>query len=176
MRAFIGLPIEPTAQRDLYDAAEEMRRQNDGVKWVPAENYHITVLFLGDIDGSEESLITGLLDTLPELNQTDAEITGVVRFPPSGSPRVIAGGVGQGGELCSQIYRLTAGMLPGYAERRRYTPHVTLGRVRRGSRPTGPYLITKKVAFRISRLVLYESILGSGGARYREIHQVPLVP
>jgi 2'-5' RNA ligase len=109
------------------------------VKWVERENLHATLLFLGEVDDR------GLPQVCEVVTEGARQHAGFVLsvetvgcFPSPRRPRVLWVGVGQGAEALCAIHETLENPLAemGFRrEERRYTPHITLGRVK-SDRPT----------------------------------------
>src|SRR5207237_4825058 len=130
------------AARDLRDRLE---RSDLGVtaRWVPAENLHLTLFFLGEIGRSEPGQAgrcDAILEVLAPRFDTPcfvAELGGLGMFPPSGPPRIFWIGTQSGAESLSALHaQITKRVQPiGFeAERREYAAHVTLARVKEAPR------------------------------------------
>jgi RNA 2',3'-cyclic 3'-phosphodiesterase len=142
-----------------------------GARWLEPEDYHITLRFIGDVDATTARDID---ETLQEIRRPVAE----VRFEGLGwfggdKPRAIVARVQPEPALielqAEQERRLRrVGVAP---ETRRFTPHVTLARLRR-VRPlaVADYLGSRGAlaveAFTAARFVLYSAREGSGGGPY----------
>ena len=53
IRSFIAIPLASDVRRATIRLVERLRRENDGIKWVPTDNLHLTLKFLGDVDNTE---------------------------------------------------------------------------------------------------------------------------
>lgn len=135
MRCFISVDLEDP---DLLDALEEAQRglQTTGadIKCVERENIHLTLRFLGDV---RESLLDRLqqLVSNTEVNPFRLELKGLGAFPKLHRPRVIWAGISDGVEELTHIFQninrelVEMGFKP---ERRGFSPHITIARVRSG--------------------------------------------
>jgi 2'-5' RNA ligase len=125
-RLFSGIEIP----RDISDRLAMLRGGLEGARWVEPENYHITLRFIGDVDGDTAERFS------QALSQISAEsfmltLDGVGSFG-RGRPRAVWAGVGPGEALAvlanaNEQAALTAGLKP---EGRKFHPHVTLARMR----------------------------------------------
>ncbi len=176
MRAFLGFPIPPHLAEALYSSVADRRAAYPDIRWVKPANYHITVLFLGEIDEGEASRIGRILDGLSFNGGTQAAFGGIGSFPPNGAPRVLHVGLSEGEEYCTGVHAKICGVLPEYSEAHGYTPHITLGRVKRGCRVswTEPTNAPPNDLFRIEKIVLFQSILSPTGPVYKRIHETVL--
>jgi RNA 2',3'-cyclic 3'-phosphodiesterase len=176
VRVFLGFPIPPFLASVLYSSFADKRAVFPDIRWVKPANYHITVLFLGEIDENECSRIVRILDGLSFNGGVQAACGNIGRFPPRGTLRVLHAGLAAGEGYCRGVHAKICGVLPEYAENRPYTPHITLGRVKRGCRVswTGPVTTPPKDPFRIEEIILFQSILGPAGPLYSRIHATRL--
>ncbi len=176
MRLFIALDLPPDVRTALslwagQAAPPEVRR-------VPVDNLHVTLAFLGARSG-DESVAAGAL--LPALARPLGELrtTGALWLPPR-RPGVLSVGLESDDTLAALHEELVAalGSAIGFqAERRRFRPHVTLGRVARGTRvDTRPALDppAPQLCFQARALTLYRSRTSPEGARYERLTGVDL--
>jgi len=127
MRLFVGLDL-PWSLREQI--ATLTRVGIAGARWVPAENYHITLRFIGETPGHRAEEIDLALAGL-RARGFSLTLTGVGTFAKGGRTTTLWVGV----ERNEQLERLqtkieTALQRCGLeAERRRFQPHVTLARL-----------------------------------------------
>ncbi len=179
MRAFFAFPIPEEIRERLWQALEPLRRSGRGVSWVGAGQLHVTLVFLGELDESGVSRALELIHH-PTLSGVpfSVELGGLGRFPERGSPRVIFARLAQGAEECRAFHRRLAPLTEGLVapERRPYTPHVTLGRVKSpGELPDLESYDGAGARFAVERCVLFESILRREGAVYREVGAIDFI-
>jgi 2'-5' RNA ligase len=103
--------------------------------------------------------------------------TGFGAFPSNKKAHVLWSGVDEGSTALSNLAADVEEVLEALGfgrEKRRYKPHVTLGRVRgRPARLSGDADVQAPV-FTARRLDLVESLLGAGGATYEKLESYPL--
>jgi 2'-5' RNA ligase len=135
LRVFIAVnPGKAIASR-CVSLQETLARSAEGVRWEKPENIHVTLLFLGDVD--ERDLLPVCQEVLAVCGGRDAfvmSVEGVGAFPSPHRPRTLWTGIGAGAaELISLHDALEAPLieLGSYRrEERKFTPHLTLGRVK----------------------------------------------
>jgi RNA 2',3'-cyclic 3'-phosphodiesterase len=166
-RLFTGLELPAAVVRQLA----LMRGGVVGARWLEPEDYHITLRFIGDIDAGAARDID---ETLSDIRQPEAPIRfeGLSWFGGD-KPRAIVAKVKPEPALmdlqAEQERRLRRiGVEP---ETRKYTPHVTLARLRgAGPAAIASYLAMRGAlvadAFTAERFVLYSAREGSGGGPY----------
>jgi len=155
------------------------------VKWVAAEQIHVTLVFAGEVPGATATALRDALLAVPARAMTFA-LTGLGHFPPRGEPRVIwaglSGDVDELGRLRADLAARAAAV--GIEEDKRpFVPHVTLGRVKS---PFGAFAIPGQLAavgptlrdnpFLATTLTLYESQLSVEGPIYRAAVHRELAP
>jgi RNA 2',3'-cyclic 3'-phosphodiesterase len=167
IRLFTGLEIPP----DLADALALLRGGLPGARWIDAENYHLTLRFIGDID---DALAHEVAMMLGQVRRPcfDLRLGSLMAFGGR-KPRALVASVEQSlplTELQAEQERLLQrlGLEP---EGRKFTPHVTLARLRdSSSRQVADYLaangLFRSRGFPVSQFVLFSSRSSVGGGPY----------
>jgi 2'-5' RNA ligase len=104
------------------------------VKFVEPENVHLTLRFLGEI---EPSLVEQVSQVVKETNfqPFSVRLEGVGVFPNLRRPRVVWAGISEGVSQLAEVWKDVDTKLSGLGferERRGFSPHITIGRVRSG--------------------------------------------
>lgn len=166
-RLFIGLEVP----QDLASELSLARGGLAGARWIDAENYHITLRFIGDIDGATARDIYASLAEI-ERNAFPVTIGGLGSFGGS-RPKAIVAMVKPTQELLQLqadqerlIRRI--GLPP---EPRKFTPHITLARLRGASSiNVADYLGLRGFflprPFEATRFVLFSARNSTGGGPY----------
>lgn len=135
LRAFIAIKLPVELQNAISRSIGQLKKAsgNSCVRWVPEENIHLTLNFLGDVPPSNVDLIKQMLSA--EANKHPRFQISVGRlgaFPNSKRPRIIWLGVEAPPELAVLQREIESGAARlGYPpEDRPFSPHLTLGRVR----------------------------------------------
>lgn len=182
IRAFIAVEIDETLRHKLGMLLREFQKNKCDVKWVKQENFHLTLVFLGDIlSETVEQLKSTLQKAVSELQPFEIEIKGVETFGHPKHPRVIWAGVEPIHQI-QQLYNvvsteLTILKLP--IEEREYTPHLTIGRIRstRGLKHLIDIIETYKTHIfgtsTVDSIVLMKSVLHSTGPVYSILKKIP---
>ena len=166
-RLFTGLEVP----REIGMALSLFRGGLPGARWIDPENYHITLRFIGDIDDRLANDIASLLDGVKR-RPFDVRFDELASFGGH-KPRAVIAAVDPVSplvELQAEHERLMQrlGLEP---EGRKFTPHVTLARLRdASSRDVADYLSTRAPlfgsSFKVSRFVLFSSRASIGGGPY----------
>jgi len=142
LRTFIALDLGKALRERLVSLQNNLAKSIAGVKWVEPENLHVTLLFLGEVDERELPALCKAVeqaaDSLPAFAIT---VGGAGCFPNPRRPHVLWAGLAAGAqEVCALHDALEPPLLElgcYRREDRKYTPHVTLGRLRSESAPSG---------------------------------------
>jgi len=186
VRCFVALNLSSELRSRLAWIQDQLKAAAAEVSWVNPENIHLTLKFLGEV---EEARLPAVRVTVQEALQGEegvwAMVAGLGAFPPSGPPRVIWAGIRAGGEDLARLQARIEAALEriGFPrESRRFTPHLTLGRMRssRGS-PALLELISSHRGVELGILEaesveLMESRLHPSGAIYTVLESYPLSP
>lgn len=179
MRAFVAIFPPPELRAAITRALETVPRLNDKVRWVRPENIHLTLKFLGNIQ--EETLVnlwTVLEETCARHEPFNIRLTGLGTFPSGQRARILWAGIHTGSDQLGALAAdLESALIPlGFErEKRAFTPHLTLGRLRGRPKVNDlPTTIVRDLRFRVRHIELTESALSLEGATYRTIRAFPL--
>jgi RNA 2',3'-cyclic 3'-phosphodiesterase len=139
MRLFIGIELSDALRSSAAAATNRVRERIASaapaaqIRWLPPANLHVTIWFLGEVrEPRAEALAASLKQPLSARPFT-LRVGGAGAFPPSGAPRAIWLGLAAGRDDLVAIYdELGVRLSPlGFApEKRPYSPHVTIARVK----------------------------------------------
>ncbi|HDK17379.1 MAG TPA: RNA 2',3'-cyclic phosphodiesterase [Nitrospirae bacterium] len=178
LRSFIAIELPGTIRAALADLQQELKGCGADVRWVDPANIHLTLKFFGDIkEETAEEIIRLMQRTCHNHDPLNLEIKGVGMFPGPGSPRVLWVGIDSNDALADLHKELENKMssLGFESEKRRFTPHLTLGRFRSLK---GKECLLEKIRLRekdslvpmhIRSLSLMKSELDPAGARHTKI-------
>lgn len=176
-RLFTALEIP----RDAALSLSLLRGGLPGARWIDVENYHLTLRFIGDVEGHIADEIAHALDRVkrPEFMLS---LAGVDAFGTK-KPHSIYAGVSASPDLIAlqaEIERICQRLgLP--ADQRKFTPHVTLARLKSNVRidDVARYLSGRgnftTLPFKVGRFVLMSSRESTGGGPYVVEEAWPLV-
>ena len=128
-RLFVAIELSESTKRLLVD----LNPQIHGVRWLDAEQMHLTLGFFADVPEDVDLKLREKLSAIV-FGAFFLPIIGVGTFPPKGPPKIIWIGVGRGHPHLFQLHKrvqeaaLGAGLEP---ELRSFHPHVTLARCQR---------------------------------------------
>ncbi len=175
-RLFTALEVP----RDAALSLSLLRGGLPGARWIDVENYHITLRFIGDVEGHVADEVANALDRVRR-PAFDLRLSGVGAFG-SKKPHSVWAGVEPSPEILAlqaEIERICQRLgLP--ADPRKFTPHVTLARLRNTSPIDVAHYLSARgnfatPAFRVGRFVLMSSRDSVGGGPYVVEEVWPLV-
>jgi 2'-5' RNA ligase len=171
-RLFVALELPPPTRERLAELDSHVR----GVRWMTAAQMHVTMSFLGEVEGDAEARLRDALSRI-RVGSFFLPLTGVGVFGGE-HPTVVWAGVGKGHPHLFVLHKriqdevLRAGLEP---DLRPFHPHVTLGRARNVARHDVKAFLRKfeQTEFdlvRVTGFALFSSVLTPAGA----IHSVEL--
>jgi 2'-5' RNA ligase len=187
VRIFIGIELEDAVRASAAAIAASLREHLGArveARWIPADNLHITLWFVGEVaEHRAEEILRALGRPFIE-ESFDIHITGAGAFPPSGAPRVFWLGVASGAEGLARLHVEIAvrlrplGLEP---ERRPYSAHLTIARIKELRGRDYPQLraALRTIAadagtYRVRAVTVFRSRLSPKGATYEALVRVPL--
>jgi 2'-5' RNA ligase len=187
-RAFVALLLSEQARKAVGAQITRLRPLSKAVTWVPPNNLHVTLRFLGD---QTEEQLHDILPALEEAAEGVSAFTirlkGLGAFPGLEHPQTIWVGVSDGGEVRYLQSRVAEALerrgVP--LEGRAWQAHVTIGRIpprkrwrRDGMAEVRSGLIRGGATVfgntTVTSIELMRSDLFPSGARYTGIASVPL--
>lgn len=187
LRSFIAIEIPLEIQKNIYKETSNFRREIDGlVRWVSAENIHLSLKFLGDVSPSNvEFLIQMLRNEADNVDGFSIHLTGLGSFPSLKRPRVLYIGIHApaGMEALHRGIESASRRLGYESEERPFAPHLTLGRVRQNITAVEQQKIRRWIeatqvdvlgTVRVDSVHLYKSELKPSGSVYTRLYSAPL--
>jgi RNA 2',3'-cyclic 3'-phosphodiesterase len=166
-RLFTGLEIPA----EIGQSLSNLRGGLPGARWIDPENYHVTLRFIGNIDGMSANEIASMLFRV-DRKPFEVKVQGLQSFGGR-KPRAVVATIVPSKplmELQAELERLMQriGLDP---EGRKFIPHVTLARLHDATdRDVADYLSLRgyfpSKAFTAERFVLFSSRASTGGGPY----------
>ncbi|MBS3957193.1 MAG: RNA 2',3'-cyclic phosphodiesterase [Clostridiales bacterium] len=192
MRAFIGIGLPDSWRHTLNCCAEQVRAvcpEWRDARWVPPENLHVTLAFLGEIaPQTVDPIMTALHSTLSSHQPFTLTLKEpVVPVPHGRRVRMLWATLDDSSGKCEQIARAVGEAAASYGalqETRTFKPHITLARARSPLVYAAPGnggfdqcitpCLTSDAAMSVALVTLYSSTLTPQGARYAILGNAPL--
>jgi 2'-5' RNA ligase len=184
-RTFVAIEIGEAGLDQLDRIVQKLRSSVDGFRWTRTDHLHVTVKFLGDVDNRDLPEICLILkEACQDLQPFGLRLRGLGTFPKGRPPRVIWAGIeqeeGQSLQTLHDVLNSRLTRLGVAREGRAFSPHVTIGRAKRGTR--GGSLASQlesigeglNVDFSVEQVQLLASQKENGGVRYDPICTVEL--
>jgi len=167
LRAFIAVEIPPEVHQaiEVKTALIRAALNKSLVRWVPTGNIHLTLKFLGDISPANIEMLSQMLNVeVGQHRSFEMAFEGLGAFPNPKRPRVIWIGIQAPAGLEALQHGIEAATATlGYPpEKRPFSPHLTIGRVKQKVGSAGMQKI---------RFALEETRVGSlGSAQVTSVH------
>jgi 2'-5' RNA ligase len=187
-RLFFAVPVPDPARQGVADVMERVQASvGDGrarIRWVRVEGLHLTLRFLGP---TPRTRLDGLVATLDRVGSETAAFPVVISqagaFPNPQRPRTLWLGIETGADRLAALAESLEREVIQDSEplgTRPFAPHLTIARTD-GLRAAGAaaaalheYAAHLDARFTADRVVLFESHLGHGPARYEPVHEAAL--
>ena len=187
LRLFIAVEIASQVRskiaRHLNRRVTDLKR----IKWVAPDQFHLTLKFLGDVPQTEmHHVIRAIESACGRIEPFDLVFEEIGAFPNAEHPRTLWVGVSEGVEESTDLAEAIDAELAeiGFPrESRRFTPHLTIGRVKKGAHEDDSgldafLLPAKGPAFfgvsSVDSVTLFSSELSRGGPKYEPLAEIGL--
>ena len=178
MRLFVAIELSLQARSALRAAQDALRPRSGDVRWTPPEQLHLTAKFLGEVpDGQARDVAEAITRAATASMPFNMSVGGCGCFPPRGAVRIVWAGADEPtGALpaCIDAVESELADLGFERERRPFSPHITIGRVKE-DRSAGRLrsLVEKHelppVLQPVATLTLMSSVLSPKGAQYTAV-------
>ncbi len=183
LRVFVGIELSDEIVRNARGVVDELQQHGAIAKWVDPQNLHLTLNFLGEVNETEvHEVCAAVIATTRGILRFEWTCRGVGAFPNFNRPRTIWLGVQEGSEQTIALQHELAQALDeiGFPkENRRFTPHITLGRVRGKWNKELTEIVDGHKHFEAGRsavneVVVFSSHLSRSGPQYDVLSRAPL--
>ncbi len=176
MRLFVALDLPRELRRQMSRLATGL----PGARWLPPENYHVTLRFLGEMPAHRAEELDGALAALRGKRFT-LQLGGVGVFEKAGRPQTLWVGVERSPPLDHLQAKIETAVqrIDFEPERRRFTPHVSVARLD-GAPPVKlaewvqTHNLLRPEPVPVGHFTLFSSRLGKDGAAYTAEVEYPL--
>lgn len=184
MRLFLAIELSDEVREAIAAFQKELESQLGSARWVPPENLHLTIRFIGE-EGPE--VVEGLSRILPSQLEGIPPFTVSFRgfgcFPNPKRARILWVGVDPVPENLRRLERVGEAAVQELGvepERRPFRPHLTIARLKRRGRDPAVEKVVPATSDRVfgelsvTELVLFESHLSADGAIHRPLERFPV--
>jgi len=190
LRSFIAVEIPAEIHCTILGNTASLQKTlaKPLVRWVEAQNLHLTLKFLGDISPEARDQLNGALK-VEIINQRsfNMSVAGLGMFPNPQRPRIIWIGLEAPSALATLQHSVDSfATRMGYnPEERPFSAHLTIGRVGQSVTPTDRMKISAAIKtmtvgnlgmFHVEAVCIFKSDLRPGGPVYTPLYTLPLRP
>ncbi len=175
-RVFLALDLPAEIKEEISKTVAKIKRiLPQGVRFIPPENWHITLIFIGDQKESEiEKIAQAIQNIAPTFSIPEISLNSISYGPNESRPRMVWGTLNletseKIGKLCDKLGLALEGK--GIAiknEGRNFNGHITLARIadyiQKSKLPSLIFPISLK--FKVESVTFFESKLNPSGANY----------
>ncbi|MBN1116684.1 MAG: RNA 2',3'-cyclic phosphodiesterase [Bacteroidales bacterium] len=177
-RTFIALPLNPV--NELVNIIRSVSLDNWGakMKWIPANQWHFTLAFIGETDLKVEKTVIEILNDLAlGLNRFHIRFNGFGLFPHVHDPKIVWMGIDKQPllvEFANKIHQELENARVEF-DSRPFVPHLTVGRIRKVVDPElfneqfNSCRLPELFSFELKELIFYQSVLKSNGPVYEPL-------
>lgn len=175
IRSFIAVELGSAVAHRANEVIKKLKTTGADIRWAALNQFHLTLKFLGNIEATDIVPISRLLQTVVrDFKPIELGFSGVGVFPDREHPKTIWLGVREGLEELTQLQAAIEDALKkelGFSkERRKFSPHITLGRVEQ-STPELVALLAELESHEgdvvdVDEVALFSSHLGPKGPTY----------
>ena len=185
LRTFIAVELGGNVKAKASQLIKQLQATPAEASWVAPENMHLTLKFLGEITEAETvEVCRAVQAAAARIEPFEIVFRGAGAFPDLSSPKTLWIGVEDGAEslielqeaVDEELYR----ELRYPRERRRFTPHLTIGRVKRSGDLTQlAELLAANAQYDadlsvVDEVVTFASFLSPQGPRYEALAHAEL--
>lgn len=184
MRTFVAIDLDPEIKKNISQFIQKLESHNPSVRWIKNQGMHLTLKFIGEItDDKARDIRSVLMDLSLRYERFPLKLVGTGTFPPrSRHPRILWVGIEESQKLTS-VQNEVESMLDKLSitrEKRRFHPHLTLGRLR-SSTNIAPVLeelsknkVTEFGSMEVEEITFFKSTLKPSGADYSVLAKIQL--
>lgn len=186
IRTFIAFRLPDQIKNSLAEAQENLLESGIRAKYIPTQNMHLTLKFIGDMDQRQIPEIGEIMAACTrDVPPTKLSCRGIGAFPNIKLPRVVWAGLGGDTEILESLHNNLDRMLADLGlprENRKFQGHLTLARLKGGKgdakkleHAMAGLTGFETEPFTVDRLVLFQSELLPEGPIYTEIFSAPMI-
>lgn len=183
MRLFVAIELTDEVREELKSVQSALGRSCDGVRWVHAEQLHLTVKFLGEVpDGEVSRVAEAVARSAARSASFEMELTDCGCFPPRGPVRIVWVGTRDPSELLTGCVNAVEQEMEAVGfpkESRPFSAHLTIGRAADGRQASGIRAAVERHSVKpvrqpVDELILMSSVLSPKGPSYSVVSKARL--
>lgn len=183
IRSFIAFETPDHVRRIVREIQQQLQQAKADVRWETEEKFHVTIKFLGDVNENKlPQIISQIEETVTKYPIYNVKYEKLGFFPNKHSPRVIWIGCTNPDTTLISIKEELEENLINYgfeSEKRKFTPHITLGRIKSLKNINNLISTSEKINFEpmtayITHITVMRSVLEPQGSQYSILKKIPL--
>lgn len=186
LRTFVAVELGPRVRTKAQKLIRRLTETGVEANWIPPEQMHLTLKFLGEILETEiVDVCRVVAAAVADADPFEITFRGAGAFPDLANPKTLWVGITEGTEeLVDLQQRVEAALhreLRFPRERRQYTPHLTIGRVKRTAEAAEALaeVLTAAADFDgdltvVDEVTTFASFLSKSGPTYEALAHAPL--
>lgn len=184
VRAFVAVEAPSSVCFRVKELVSKLKKADANVRWEAPENMHVTLKFLGEIELPEAPKICAVVNQVAQqFDSFDVAFSHFGAFPNIESPDVLWVGMKEGAEILRELHKRLDDALYddlGFSrERRRFSPHLTIGRVQQSNENLTRLLHTYRDFaadfLEVEEMTLYATMPDGQGRRYEPLGHARLL-
>ncbi len=156
----------------LYDKL----KTPSSVKWVKKENLHITLKFFGETD-KKTAIEDKMKEIEEEFSSFSVSLKKIGAFPSSKKAKILWVGIEEGRDKLIGLFSTIENKVSDLGfekEQRKFTPHITFARVKKGKYSLPDPIEFSFDSFPVNEVALFKSTLTPKGPIYKILSEIPL--
>lgn len=185
IRSFFAIPTSNDCKEEFTKIILDLKQNLPyGIRWVKSEHLHLTLKFLGEFNSTDISAIENILKPIiSTIDHFQLSFQNLGVFPNFSNPKVIWIGINYPESLLHLFKEIEAAAFNlGYPkESRPFSPHLTIGRVKKEQPDLNRLSLSLKrnsneeiCSSPVDNVVLFQSVLTPSGPVYSELFHLPL--
>ncbi|MBD3385229.1 RNA 2',3'-cyclic phosphodiesterase [candidate division KSB1 bacterium] len=183
VRTFICIELPEKIRDDIAALQHAVKPMGRGVRWVQPRSIHLTFKFLGDVEQDQLNKVEkAVKEACNQISSFALQVNEAGAFPNFKSPRIYWTGFRSVPDMMLRLQSEIENELCkiGFAkEKRKFTPHLTIGRVKYGDgvKEVSHYLQNNSFesgSFDVESVTIMKSELSSAGAKYTPLAKIQL--
>ena len=181
LRAFLAVALSESMLQEAQQFVAHIQSFNPKFRYIPKDNWHLTLHFLGSIDAAQlPKLKDALQAAFEKASPFELQLRGSGGFPPGKRHHLLWLGVDGELETLNHIYHLEEDVLSAHSikvEDRPFHPHITIARCKEKlpcQFGESEIEFASRTKMRADHVTLFQSRLSSEGSVYTKLFSVPL--
>lgn len=182
-RIFLGLPLSSHVTEQLKKSLRPLQKRESNFFWIPEENWHITLSFLGDMADDEIQEVKRIVAGVAKIhNYFNMYFDGIAFFPDPRHPRKIVLTSVKNRNLTNLQFALRVALekfIPEVTKRQRFFPHVSIANIKRDADQNGLAEAFTEIQYKrrleVTEITFFETVMNDKPpVQYKKISEIPL--